>query len=122
MSSKVRLFRRSSLALLEAHQGPVTGLAFSADGKTLASAGVHGPARLWDVASGKHLKTLTHTDWVLTVSVSRDGRTLISGSRDQTANRRSHRVIRPGGWTRRARPRPPTPANSEGPSGKRFSR
>jgi WD40 repeat protein len=41
--------------------------------------------KLWDVATGKELRTLTgHTDEVASVVFSPDGRTALSGSRDMT--------------------------------------
>src|SRR5256885_191393 len=40
------------------HSGPVTSVAFSSDGKTLASAGGD-QARLWNVATGKEMGKLT---------------------------------------------------------------
>src|SRR5262245_16725251 len=39
------------------HGGPITGLAWSADGKVLASAGQDGAVRVWDAATGKPVGT-----------------------------------------------------------------
>jgi WD40 repeat protein len=68
-------------------QVPVNALAFSPDGKTLATG--HGPVgavgwvKLWDVATGKVKATLEgHTSIVLTVAFSPDGDTLASAGQD----------------------------------------
>jgi WD40 repeat protein len=58
----------------------VVALAFSGDGSRLAGAGVLS-ARIWDVASGRVLQTLTDDAWqrsFRTVAFSHDGRTLAS--------------------------------------------
>ena len=63
----------------------VLSVSFSPDGKTLASAGVDGSIRLWDVRTGDTLSTLEgHTSWVNSVAFSPDGKTLASGSSDST--------------------------------------
>jgi len=57
---------------------------FSPDGNTLASAAA-GNISLWDVATGKLLKTLKgHIGAINSVVFSSDGQTLASGSRDST--------------------------------------
>mgnify|MGYP001825922817 CR=1 FL=1 len=60
-------------------------LAFSPAQKTLAVAMPDFSVRLWEVPSGKELSRLTgHTDKVLSLAFSKDGRYLVSGGRDAT--------------------------------------
>jgi WD40 repeat protein/tRNA A-37 threonylcarbamoyl transferase component Bud32/cell division protein FtsL len=65
----------------------ITALAFSPDGKTLASAAgfAESDIRLWDVATGKEIGKLAgHGSWVSSLVFSPDGKKLISSSADQT--------------------------------------
>ena len=65
----------------------VTALAFSPDGKTLASAAGFGESdiRLWDVATGKEIGRLEgHKSWVGSIVFWPDGSKLASASADQT--------------------------------------
>jgi WD40 repeat protein len=60
-------------------------VAYSPDGRTLASAGADHTLRIWDAATGQPVQTLLgHEDWVRDVSYSPDGRTLASASNDRT--------------------------------------
>jgi WD40 repeat protein len=61
-------------------------MAFSPDGRLLATASDDSTARLWDPATGEHLRTLTgHHSAVWGVAFSLDGRLLATASEDKTA-------------------------------------
>ena len=61
-------------------------MAFSPDGRLLATASTDRTARLWDPATGECLRTLTgHAEAVYGVAFSPDGRLLATASTDSTA-------------------------------------
>jgi WD40 repeat protein len=70
---------------LQGHSIWIGRIAWSPDGRFLASPSSDQTIRLWDAQTGQHLRTLEgHTDPVNSVVWSPDGKALASGSADKT--------------------------------------
>jgi RNA polymerase sigma factor (sigma-70 family) len=88
------------------HGDQVMALAYSSDGKVLASGSMDEAIHLWDAKTGRLLRTLRgHEAWVISVFFTPDNRQLISWGRDQTARvwdvatgKQLRRWKTPDGW------------------------
>ena len=63
----------------------VYSVAFSPDGKQVLSGGASRKIQLWDVTTGRELKSFDHPGWLQTVAFSPDGKRALTGTRNRTA-------------------------------------
>ena len=81
----IHLWDLRSDTLLEtlSHPDPVSAIAWSPNGRLLASGDFEGQIRLWRIQPATCLQTLTgHSNWVAALAFAPDGSLLASGSGD----------------------------------------
>ncbi len=76
---------KPELVVQTGHTYTVWSVAFSPNGKILASGSGDRTIKLWNVETGQEIKSLTgHSGWVYSAAFSPDGKTLASGSSDNS--------------------------------------
>jgi WD40 repeat protein len=84
--------------LLLGHSAGVEAVAVTPDGRSIVSGSQDNTVRVWDLASGRPIRTLRgHTNSVSSVAVTSDSQLVVSGSWDKTAriwNLASGRLVR----------------------------
>ncbi len=79
------------LEVQSGHSNIVNAVAYSPNGRILASASGDRTVKIWEVATGKVLRVLAgHANGVNAVAFSPDGQTLASGSDDRTGPTPNH--------------------------------
>ncbi|HSK05364.1 MAG TPA: AAA family ATPase, partial [Kofleriaceae bacterium] len=75
---------RARVRALAGHTDKLWDVAYSPDGKWIATTSTDHTARVWDAETGAPRATLQHTDWVVVVAWSPDSRLVASGGSDHT--------------------------------------
>lgn len=88
-AANIRLWdlgEREEIVEIDVHRAGITGLAFTPDGKYLASCGWDAQVYLWEVATGREVRSFAgHEEGVTSLAISPDGRLLVTGSIDGVA-------------------------------------
>jgi WD40 repeat protein len=78
---------------LEGHDSQVNGLDISADSKTLVSTAGY-TIKIWNLETGKEIRTLEENNWINSVSISADGKTLAAVSMRSSGPTKTTKTIK----------------------------
>lgn len=71
---------------IRGHRSKIASVAFSPNGKMIATASLDRDIKIWDATTYRELKTITgHSDFVYSIAFSGDGKRILTGSFDRTA-------------------------------------
>jgi WD40 repeat protein len=79
------LARQRSVAVMPGHTGQIFSIAFSSDGRTLASGSADGSLRLWDIGHRRQVKAMRgHAQGILQVAFGPNQKSVVTSSGDGT--------------------------------------
>src|SRR5436305_1164263 len=85
-TDSARLNTQARLIVQLGHGAGVRSVAFSPDGKYVLTAGSYdNTARLWEVETGRELRTFAVIKPLMSIAYSRDGKYVLTGSADNNA-------------------------------------
>jgi len=87
VSEKASEGKKPELVIQNGHSDAIRAVAFSRDGKLLATGGEDNTIKLWNVATGRLIQNFEgHTDFVRSIVFSSAGNTFASGGNDRSVN------------------------------------